>query len=117
MLGYWYGLRGVVVGGKQLGRELGFPTANLRLYDPMKLVPRYGVYLTEIELRGKLYWGMTNVGDVLETNIFDFQGDIYGADLVVRFRHFLREERTFDDLDALQAQLAADERACRALIG
>ena len=117
MLGYWYGLRGVVVGGKQLGRELGFPTANLRLYDPMKLIPKHGVYLTEIELRDKLYWGMTNVGDVLETNIFDFQGDIYGADLTVRFRHFLREDRKFDDLDALQAQLAADERDCRALIG
>ena len=117
MLGYWYGLRGVVVGGKQLGRELGFPTANLRLYDPMKLVPKHGVYLTEIELRGRVYWGMTNVDDVLETNIFDFRGDIYGVDLTVRFRHFLREERAFDDLDALQAQLAADERACRALIG
>ena len=116
MLGYWYGLRGVVVGGKQLGRELGFPTANLRLYDPMKLIPRHGVYLTEIELRGKLYWGMTNVDDVLETNIFDFEGDIYGVDLEVRFRHFMREKRTFDSLDALQAQLAADERACRALI-
>ena len=59
MLGYWYGLRGVVVGGKHLGREIGYPTANLRLSDPMKLVPRRGVYLTEIEVRGERHWGMT----------------------------------------------------------
>ena len=116
MLGYWYGLRGVVVGGKHLGREIGYPTANLRLSDPMKLVPRRGVYLTEIEILGKKHWGMTNVDDVLETYIFDFHEDIYGLDLDVRFRHYLREMRPIDDLDALHAQLAADEQACRALI-
>ena len=116
MLGYWYGLRGVVVGGKHLGREIGYPTANLRLCDPMKLVPRRGVYLTEIEVRGERHWGMTNVDDVLETYIFDFKGDVYGAELVVRFRHYLREMRALDTLEALHAQLAADERACRALI-
>ena len=116
MLGYWYGLRGVVVGGKHLGREIGYPTANLRLCDPMKLVPRRGVYLTEIEVLGERHWGMTNVDDVLETYIFDFKGDVYGAELVVRFRHYLREMRALDTLEALHTQLAADEKACRALI-
>ena len=116
MLGYWYGLRGVVVGGKHLGREIGYPTANLRLSDPMKLVPRRGVYLTEIEVRGERHWGMTNVDDVLETYIFDFKGDVYGAEFVVRFRHYLREMRALDTLEALHTQLAADEKACRALI-
>ncbi|MBR6183146.1 MAG: bifunctional riboflavin kinase/FMN adenylyltransferase [Bacteroidales bacterium] len=116
MLGYWYGLRGVVVGGKHLGREIGYPTANLRLCDPMKLVPRRGVYLTEIEVLGERHWGMTNVDDVLETYIFDFKGDVYGAEFVVRFRHYLREMRALDTLEALHAQLAADEKACRALI-
>ena len=117
MLGYAYGLRGVVVSGKQLGRKLGFPTANLRLYDPMKLVPAKGVYLTEVEVLGAHHWGMTNVGDILETNIFDFNEDIYGLDLSVRFRRHLRDMRSFDSLDALAAQLAADRDACRALIG
>ena len=116
MLGYAYGLRGVVVSGKQLGRKLGFPTANLRLYDPMKLVPAKGVYLTEVEVLGAHHWGMTNVGDILETNIFDFNEDIYGLDLSVRFRRHLRDMRSFDSLDALAAQLAADRDACRALL-
>lgn len=116
MLGYAYGLRGVVVSGKQLGRKLGFPTANLRLYDPMKLVPAKGVYLTEVEVLGAHYWGMTNVGDIIETNIFDFNEDIYGLDLSIRFRRHLRDMRSFDSLDALSAQLAADRAACRALL-
>ena len=116
MLGYAYRLRGVVVGGKQLGRKLGFPTANLRLYDPLKLVPARGVYLTEVEVLGRPYWGMTNVGDIIETHIFDFDEDIYGLDLEIRFRRRLREMRRFDSLDALKAQLAADKAACLALI-
>lgn len=117
MLGYAYGLRGVVVSGKQLGRKLGFPTANLRLYDPLKLVPAQGVYLTEVEVLGAHYWGMTNVGDIIETNIFDFDEDIYGLDLSIRFRRHLRAMRSFDSLNALSAQLAADRDTCRALIG
>ena len=116
MLGYAYGLRGVVVSGKQLGRKLGFPTANLRLYDPMKLVPAKGVYLTEVEVLGAHYWGITNVGDIIETNIFDFNEDIYGLDLSIRFRRHLRDMRSFDSLAALAAQLAADRDACRALL-
>ena len=116
MLGYAYSLRGVVVGGKQLGRTLGFPTANLRLYDPMKLVPARGVYLTEVEVLGGHYWGMTNIGDILETNIFDFNEDIYGLDLSIRFRRWLRAMQRFDSLDALSAQLAADRDACRKLV-
>lgn len=114
MLGYAYSLRGVVVGGKQLGRTIGFPTANLRLYDPLKLIPARGVYLTEVEVLGSHWWGMTNVGDILETHIFDFDEDIYGLDLSVRFRRWMRPMCSFEDLDALKAQLAADEAACRA---
>ncbi|MBR5723963.1 MAG: hypothetical protein IKX62_01140 [Bacteroidales bacterium] len=116
MLGYAYGLRGVVVSGKQLGRTIGFPTANLRLYDPMKMIPGRGVYLTEVEVLGAHYWGMTNVGDILETHIFDFDEDIYGHDLQLRFRRRLREMRPFDSLEALREQLTVDEAACRALL-
>ena len=116
MLGYPYRLRGVVVSGKQLGRTIGFPTANLRLYDPMKLIPARGVYLTEVEVLGRHLWGMTNVGDIIETHIFDFDEDIYGLDLEIRFRRWLRPMRPMENLDALKAQLAADEAACRDLI-
>ena len=116
MLGYAYRLRGIVVGGKQLGRTIGFPTANLRLYDPMKLIPARGVYLTEVEVTGRHYWGMTNVAEPIETHIFDFDEDIYGLDLEIRFRRFLRPMRAFGGLDALKAQLTADEAACRALL-
>ena len=116
MLGYAYELRGVVVSGKQLGRKLGYPTANLRLYDPMKLIPGRGVYLTEVEVLGRRCWGMTNVGDIIETHIFDFDEDIYGLDLEIRFRRWLRPMQGFDSLDALKAQLAADEAACRTLL-
>ena len=116
MLGYAYELRGVVVSGKQLGRKLGYPTANLRLYDPMKLIPGRGVYLTEVEVLGRRCWGMTNVGDIIETHIFDFDEDIYGLDLEIRFRRWLRPMQGFDSLDALKAQLAADEAACRSLL-
>ena len=116
MLGYAYGLRGVVVSGKQLGRTLGFPTANLRLYDPLKLVPARGVYLTEVEVLGGHYWGMTNVAEPIETHIFDFSEDIYGLDLEIRFRRWLRPMRRMESLDDLSAQLAADEAACRELL-
>ena len=116
MLGYAYGLRGVVVSGKQLGRTIGFPTANLRLYDPMKLIPARGVYLTEVEVLGGHWWGMTNVGDIIETHIFDFSEDIYGLDLEIRFRRWMRSMRAMESLDALKNQLAADESACRAEI-
>jgi FAD synthase len=117
MLGYAYALRGVVVGGKQLGRTIGFPTANLRLYDPLKIIPARGVYLTEVEVLGRHHWGMTNVGDIIETHIFDFDEDIYGLDLEIRFRRHLRPMRTMESLDALKAQLAADEATCRAMLG
>ena len=116
MLGYAYRLRGLVVGGKQLGRTIGFPTANLRLYDPMKLVPGRGVYLTEVEVLGGHYWGMTNVGDIIETHIFEFDEDIYGHDLEIRFRRYLRPMRTMDSLAALKVQLHEDEARCRELL-
>ena len=116
MLGYPYSLRGVVTGGKQLGRVLGFPTANLRLYDPMKLIPARGAYLCGVEVLGRRYDGMTHVGDVIETHIFDFSEDIYGLDLSLSFRRRLRDVMRFDSLDALKARLAEDAAVCRALL-
>ena len=101
--------------GKQYGRVLGFPTANMQMYFPLKLVPAVGVYLSEVEVLGKRYFGMTNVGPVVETHILDFSEDIYGLDIRVKFKKRLRDERRFNSGDELKAQLAIDEESCRAL--
>ena len=119
MLGYEYSLLGVVVAGNRLGRTIGFPTANIQLYEPLKLVPGNGVYSVEAETLGRKFKGMCNIGvrptvrsggqRTIETNIFDFSEDIYGLDLKVTFHHKIREERRFDSIDALQTQLATDK--------
>lgn len=118
MLGYEYSLLGVVVAGNRLGRTIGFPTANIQLYEPLKLLPGNGVYSVEAETLGRKFKGMCNIGvrptvraggqRTIETNIFDFDEDIYGLDLKVTFHHKIRDERRFDSIDTLQAQLAAD---------
>lgn len=115
MLGYDYQVHGVVVSGKQLGRKLGFPTANMQLYEPLKLIPAKGVYLTEVYTQGRRFYGMTNVGDIIETHILDFSEDIYGLDIVLKYKKRLRDERRFESLDGLKAQLAIDEDICREL--
>ena len=122
MLGYNYSLTGVVVAGNRLGRTIGFPTANMRLYEPLKLLPGNGVYSVEVESLGRVFKGMCNIGTrptvnvgsdrTVETNIFDFDEDIYGLDLKVTFRRKIRDERRFDSLDALKCQLIKDRQAC-----
>ena len=122
MLGYGYSLQGVVVAGNRLGRTIGFPTANMKLYEPLKLVPGRGVYVVEVEVLGKKYRGMTNIGlrptvggtaTTIETHILDFDEDIYGLPLRITFLRRLRDEIHFPSLDALQAQLHKDREACR----
>ena len=123
MLGYRYMLHGVVVSGNHMGRKLGFPTANMQLYEPLKQLPGGGVYASEVSVLGRNYLGLTNIGTrptvggtgtlTIETNIFDFDEDIYGLDLRIRFIRKIRDERRFPSLDALKAQLAADREACR----
>ena len=127
MLGYRYGLHGVVISGNQLGRTIGFPTANMQLYDPLKLIPANGVYLVEVETLGSHYYGMTNIGvkptvsgagvRTIETHIFDFDELIYGLDIRVRFIDRIREERRFSSLDALRDQLSADRTLCKQMLG
>ncbi len=122
MLGYKYSLFGVVVAGNRLGRTIGFPTANMRLYEPLKLLPGNGVYSVEVESLGRKFKGMCNIGTrptvnsgsdrTVETNIFDFDEDIYGLDLKVTFLRKIRDERRFASLDALKAQLIQDRESC-----
>ena len=121
MLGYRYGLFGVVVSGNQMGRTIGFPTANMQLYEPLKLVPMNGVYAVEVEVMGRTYRGMCNIGlrptvggttRTIETHILDFDQDIYGLPLQLRFLRRIRDELRFPSLDALRSQLLEDRIAC-----
>ncbi len=127
MLGYRYGLQGVVVAGNRMGRTIGFPTANMQLYEPLKLVPANGVYAVEVEVLGERRSGICNIGlrptvglpggRTIETHILDFDQDIYGLDLEIRFRARLRDERRFDSLEALKAQLEADRKMAAGILG
>ena len=121
MLGRPYGLHGVVVAGNRLGRTIGFPTANMQLYEPLKLVPGNGVYAVEVDVLGQKYRGMTNIGTrptvggtsrTIETHILDFDQDIYGLPLEIRFLRRIRSEIHFPSLDALRVQLEKDRLAC-----
>ena len=120
MLGYAYGLYGVVVAGNRLGRTIGFPTANMQLYEPLKLVPGNGVYAVDVEVLSRRYRGMCNIGTrptvsgtarTIETHILDFDEDIYGLPLRLRFLRRIRDERKFPSLDALKEQLVRDAAA------
>ena len=122
MLGRHYGLTGVVVAGNRLGRTIGFPTANMQLYEPLKLLPKGGVYHVGVEVQGRRYEGMCNIGRrptvssgealAIETNIFGFDEEIYGLPISVFFLSRIRDERRFGSLDELKAQLQADRSRC-----
>lgn len=117
-LGYSYELNGVVVSGQRLGRTIGFPTANMKLYNPLKAVPGNGVYAVWAEVFGKNYMGMCNIGTrptvadsnerTIETYILDFNEDIYGLDLKIKFVGKIRDEKKFTSLDMLKEQLEKD---------
>ncbi len=120
LLGRPYSLVGTVESGKQLGRSLGFPTANLRLADQRQLVPMAGVYATT----ALGHPAMTNIGTrptvdtagttTIETHIIGCNKDLYGSRLTVDFRHRIRPERRFNSLEELAAQLRADRTAALA---
>ena len=121
MLGYEYTMTGAVVAGNRMGRTIGFPTANLQLYEPLKLVPGNGVYAVEVEVLGRVYKGMCNIGTrptvggvsrTIETHILDFDQDIYGLPITLRFRRRIRDERKFASLEALREQLTLDREEC-----
>ena len=126
MLGYEYPLHGVVVAGNRIGRTLGFPTANMQLYEPLKLVPGNGAYFVRVETVGRQFYGMCNIGHrptvgsgnarTIETNIFGFDEDIYGLDIKVTFLQKIRDEIRFASLDELKIQLENDRDACLSLL-
>ena len=117
LLGYPYYVEGVVIHGHKIGRKLGLPTTNI-LPDDEKMLPPNGVYLTKTLFDGKELFGITNIGvkptisgaevKGIETHLFDFEGDLYGKELIVEFYAFRRPEQKFESLDALKQQLAKD---------
>lgn len=118
LLGRPYSITGIIVKGKQLGRTIGFPTANIHLQESYKLIPANGVYVINAYHQGAAYKGMLNVGvrptvdgtfRTIEANLFDFNKEIYGEDLTVEFLHYLRPEQKFDGLDALIQQIKVDK--------
>jgi len=126
LLGRDWEVRGEVFHGDRLGRELGWPTANVWL--GRHLEPARGVYAVRAVLPdGSLVPGVANVGrrptlggdpeTRLETHLFDWSGDLYGQEIGIRLHHFLREDATFDGLDALKAAIAADAAQARAVLG
>lgn len=124
-LGRQYTLTGTVIKGQQLGRTIGYPTANLQVDDPVKLIPANGVYAVDVIHAGQTYGGMLNIGfrptvagthQTIETYIFDFDKDIYGEHMTLLFRDFLRPEQKFDGLPALVAQLKYDEETARNIL-
>ena len=126
MLGYDYSMHGVVVSGNRLGRTIGFPTANMQLYEPLKLVPGNGVYFVKVNVLDRVFYGMCNIGlrptvgagnaRTIETNIFGFDEDIYGLDIEVTFISRIREERKFGSLEELKHQLESDRDTCLSLL-
>jgi riboflavin kinase/FMN adenylyltransferase len=121
LLGHPYFIMGRVVYGRQLGRKLGIPTANIQLQRYRAALE--GVFAVSVRGLEKEYQGVANVGirptvdgrePLLEVHIFDFDRDIYGTLLTVEFRHKIRDEIAFDGLDALKAQIQEDQRTARA---
>jgi len=121
LLGRPYSLSGTVMRGQQLGAKIGFPTANIKVSSPDKLIPACGVYAAEAWHGEKKYKGMLNIGYrptvngknlSVEVHIFNFSQNIYDQSLTVRFLHFLREEKKFPTLEALAEQLKIDSQIC-----
>ncbi len=119
-LGYPYFLNGSVIEGTKLGRTIGYPTANIQLDEPLKMIPRNGVYAVLVRVNNTVYKGMLNIGirptltlpkheRTIEVNLFDFQGNIYHQPIKVAFLEWLRCERKFDSLQELKEQLAIDK--------
>ena len=117
MLGYNFGVSGVVVKGKQLGRTIGFPTANIIYPNELIRIP-LGVYATKVIFDGKVYFGITNFGKCptvcdcnmacVETNILNFDEDIYGKNLRIEFLHHIRPEKKFSSVGELKSQIRQD---------
>lgn len=117
-LGYSYSLKGKVVKGKQLGRTIGFPTANIEVNETYKLIPKNGVYIVSSFIDEQLIYGIMNIGNrptlngdsqTIEVHFLNFDKDIYNNTIEIVFIKFIREEVKFDSLEDLKAQITKDQ--------
>jgi len=122
LLGRPYQLKGRVMPGKKLGQKLGFPTANLDIAAEKKLIPGDGVYAAVVEIHRRRMTGTVNIGSCptvegsrhqVEVFIHDFQGDLYGNEITLHLKHFLRKEHCFNSMEALKRQIETDVRQSR----
>jgi riboflavin kinase/FMN adenylyltransferase len=120
-----YILNGTVVHGDKRGKEIGYPTANIHPENPKKVIPKRGVYAVWVRIGGEYYGGMMNIGtrptfegssETLEVHIFDFNKDIYGVEIQIRFVDRIRDERSFSGIEELKVQLENDEHAVRKVL-
>nr|WP_309758179.1 bifunctional riboflavin kinase/FAD synthetase [Flavobacterium sp.] len=119
-LGYDYFLTGNIIQGKQLGRTIDFPTANLKIAENYKLIPQNGVYIVKSTINEQIVFGMMNIGfnptvkgetQTIEIHYFDFNADLYNQKISVSVLHRLRSEQKFDSITLLKAQLQKDKKA------
>ena len=125
LMGHDFELCGTVVMGDQLGRKLGFPTANIKIADPYKLIPYDGIYAVIVDVAGQHYKGMMYIGNRpalgglaqrVEVNLFDFSGDLYNQQLVIRVKTRIRGDRHFDNLADLQKVMGEDREHATKLL-
>jgi riboflavin kinase/FMN adenylyltransferase len=125
-LTYPYLLSGNVVHGDKRGRTIGFPTANISVPDPLKLIPADGVYAVYAEVDNKKYEAMLNIGvrptvdglhHKIEAHLLDWDGDLYGKDIRVWFKFRIRDEKKFDGIESLKTQLHKDAQEAKQLLG
>jgi len=124
-LGHSFTIEGMVIDGDKRGRELSYPTANIDLQNPHKIVPKQGVYLVKSNLEDRIIYGMMNIGTKptfnaampsIEVHFFDWNGNLYGQAVQVELLKWVREERKFNTVEELQTQIQADEQYCRSSI-
>lgn len=120
-LGHTFQLKGKVIKGQQLGRKLGYPTANLEIENVYKLIPANGIYAVKVSFKSKVFGGMLNIGvrptvsnangEVsIEVNIFDFSEDIYDQELSINFIQKIRDEKRFESIDLLKNEMIKDKK-------
>ena len=124
-LGHSFTIEGMVIDGDKRGRELSYPTANIDLQNPHKIVPKQGVYLVKSNLEDRIIYGMMNIGTKptfnaampsIEVHFLDWNGNLYGQAVQVELLKWVREERKFNTVEELQTQIQADEQYCRSSI-
>ena len=120
-----FNLSGKIIKGDELGRKIGYPTANLKIFEKYKLKPQNGVYLTRTKLKKQTYFGMMNIGirptisaknNQIETHLFDFNGNLYGHEMTLEILEKIREEKKFESIEKLKIQLDIDKKHCQKLI-